>query len=56
LLRLLPIRAPALVRNIGIVAHAARALSPAAEQFIELLQAQIRAAGSPGAERARRAV
>ena len=42
--RMLPIRAPQLVRNIGIIGNAARSLSPAAERFVEVLRQTVKPA------------
>jgi LysR family transcriptional regulator, carnitine catabolism transcriptional activator len=39
-IRMLPIRSPQLIRNIGIIGNSAKSLSPAAERFVEVLRQQ----------------
>jgi DNA-binding transcriptional LysR family regulator len=39
---MLPIRSPALIRNIGIIGLASRSLSPAADKFIDVLRQVIK--------------
>lgn len=41
-LRIFPIRAPSLIRRIGIIGSARRSFSPAAEQFIEALHQNVK--------------
>jgi LysR family transcriptional regulator, carnitine catabolism transcriptional activator len=40
--RMLPIRSPQLVRNIGIIGNSAKSLSPAAERFVEVLRQAVK--------------
>jgi DNA-binding transcriptional LysR family regulator len=53
ILHMLPIRSPALIRNIGIISNTARSFSPAAEEFIEVLRRETTLPESP-AERPKR--
>jgi hypothetical protein len=39
--RMVPIRSPQLIRNIGIIGKSAKSLSPAAERFVEVLRQTI---------------
>jgi LysR family transcriptional regulator, carnitine catabolism transcriptional activator len=51
-LRMLPVRSPALVRNIGIINNTARSFSPAAEQFIDVLRREIKLPADSAVRRA----
>ena len=46
-IRMLPIRSPQLIRNIGIIGNASRSLSPAAERFIEVLRQMVKPLVTP---------
>jgi LysR family carnitine catabolism transcriptional activator len=51
-IRRLPIRAPALIRHIGIIGVAARSLSPAALKLIEVLRESLKQSGEADRRRA----